>query len=129
MTADNRPDAALQALDTAENVVFQVEPLQRRVQLVEALMDGYSNVEGELQPSLLKKGFALLNQLRESEVRQPSEPANNNRRRPSDTFETSLVAAWARIDFAGARAYVQAVDSPSFKVQALLRIASALAQR
>ena len=127
------PDLAGIALELAQQLLPQVEPLQKRASSMQSLVQAYRQVEGEVDHGLLKNGFILADQLRE-ELSEKSEAAR--RRGPTaqegmtqaSQLEAFLVAELSRTSYESAIRYVRSMENNAVKVACLLQIVQALSQ-
>ena len=132
MSAMADPDLASLALEKASQLLMQVEPLSKRASVLQSMISAYQRCDGEVDPELLQKGLAVVQQLRDEEKDKPSRlPAAAGmmvaRAGPADQLEMAIIAELAIDNFDGALRFVRMMPDES-KVQALLRIVQSLLQ-
>jgi hypothetical protein len=116
------PDLAGIALDVARPLIARIEPMQRRVSMLQSLIQTTRQCEGEVDPGLIKEGFVLADELRRSE-----EDGSIGSRVPADYFEAFLISELSRDDFDSAIKYVRSMPDESMQLTALLQIIQACA--
>jgi len=122
------PELSSLALEAAQPLLSQVEPLTKRVSTLQNLARVYRQTEGSVDKELLKDGFILADQLRE-------DASGNNDRgmnwvRPqttaADQLEAFLVAELSRDSFEDAIRYARSIEKGTFKLQCMVQIVQAL---
>ncbi len=58
----------------AQQLLPQVEPLQKRAMNLQTLVQAYRNIEGESDPALLKMGFVVADDLKREFEEKPNPP-------------------------------------------------------
>ncbi len=134
MMAAYQDDAlASLALEIAQQLVPQIEPLQRRSMVLQSLIRAYRQLDGEVDQGLLRNGFVLADQLRQEQSEKYDTPDQTNPMRqpgsaPADQLEAFLVAEVARDSFEDAINYARSMKNDAFKLMCLIQIAQALSQ-
>jgi len=124
------PDMGSIALEIGEGLVFRIESLQKQAEAFQNLARAYWNLDGEVSTDLLRKGFMLVEQLRQEETRKTVETQTGMRSgfSSADYFEDFLLGQSARQSFDAAMQYVHAFPQDGRKVRALLKIIENLVQ-
>ena len=124
------PDLSSIALDVAHGLLPAFESLQQRSSSLRSLISALRQIEGEVDPTLLREGFILVTELREEEKNkeQAAAPTSSGAGglHPSDDFELFLIAQNALDDFGAALSRVHAIEDEYVRIKALLQIAQAL---
>ncbi len=135
------PELSSIALDMAQELLPQVEPVQQRASTLQNMVRAYRQVEGEVDPELLKTGFLLADQLREEQSNKTQSltgtnmPVNVNATRQylttgsAEQLETFLVAELSRDSFDTAMRYVRTMENDLFKLHSMIQIVQALSQQ
>jgi tetratricopeptide (TPR) repeat protein len=125
------PDLSSLALEIASGLVARVEPLQQRAMMFQNLVQTYRQVEAEVDPSLIKEGFVLADQIREQEEAKV-QPGNVQRKgtglTQADQLEVTLLGEYARDNFDAAIRYVRSMPDNSFKLAVLTQMAQSIRQ-
>jgi hypothetical protein len=125
------PELANIALDLAQELLPQVDSLQRRMNILQNLVRMYRQVSGEVDPELLKTGFILADQLRQEQLGK--NPAANQSSQwiynSADQLESFLLSELSRDSFDMAMHYVRTLENPQTKLNCLTQIVQALSQR
>jgi hypothetical protein len=126
------------ALELAQQQLNQIEPLQKRMSAMQNLINAYRQVEGEVDPEILRNGFVLADQLREEQEENKkkmpiAQPQINSflgsaMTSQADQFEAFLISELARDSFDKAMAYIRSMTSDSLKLYSYVRVAQALRQ-
>jgi len=134
MTSANQdPDLAAQVLEVAQQLLSQVEPLQRRASNLQSLVQAYRQVDGEVDQKLLKDGFILADQLKQEYAEKTEILVNHNTVKaaaiPASQLEAFLVSELSRDSFDTAIRYVRSMENDASKLVCLARIVQALSQQ
>jgi len=127
------PDLGAIALEIAQQLLPQVEPLQKRASTLQNLVQAYRQVDGEVDPSLLKNGFVLADELRQ-ELSEKAEAAGKTGpviqvgMTQADNLEAFLVAELSRNSYESAIRYVHSMESNAVKLACMLQVVQALSQ-
>lgn len=119
------PDLSSLALKEAAAHLQKVEPVQRRVSVLEMLVSAYRQCLGEVDPELIRSGFVVSDKLRQEEV-QESSGAGTTGATPADQLEATLVSEYARDDFDTAMRFLKSKPDDSVKIMSLMRVVDAL---
>jgi hypothetical protein len=127
------PDVGSAALEIAQQLLPQVEPLQRRASSLQSMVQAYRQVEGEVDPALLKNGFVLADELKQelsekAGVHGKGNPENQIANSQAGQLEAFLVAELSRTSYESAIRYVRSMENNALKVTCLLQIVQALSQ-
>jgi hypothetical protein len=133
------PELGSLALDLAQELLPQVEPLQKRTSTLQSMVRAYRQVDGEVDPELLKTGFILADQLRQEQADRirnlpgmttaMSANLQNLTSSSADQLETFLVSELSRDSFDLAMRYVRSMDNGLLKLNSLVQIVQALSQQ
>jgi hypothetical protein len=126
------PDLASLALEFASRLVMQVEPLSKRANVIQQLMQAYQQCDGEVDAALLEEGLVLVQQLRDEQnsaaaPMPPPQGPGPGRGTMADQLEMTIIAWRALDNFDGALKYLRPM-SDDLRLQALLRIVQTLLQ-
>jgi hypothetical protein len=139
--SSQEPELGSLALDFAQELLPLVEPLQKRVSTLQNMVRVYRQVDGEVDPELLKTGFILADQLRQEQADKTrnlnlpgmtiSTSANLQYlvTNSADQLETFLVAELSRDSFDMAMRYVRSMENGPLKLNSLVQIVQALSQQ
>jgi hypothetical protein len=64
------PDLGSLALEVAKSLINQVEPIEKRASILQNFIQVSRQVEGEVDPEILRNGFVLADQIREKSQKQ-----------------------------------------------------------
>lgn len=133
------PELGSLALDFAQELLPQVEPLQKRTSTLQNMVRAYRQVDGEVDPELLKTGFILADQLRQEQFDKirnlpgitaaMSANLQNLTTSNADQLEAFLVSELSRDSFDMAMRYVRSMDNGLLKLNSLVQIVQALSQQ
>ncbi|MEJ2109193.1 MAG: hypothetical protein P8Z37_04615, partial [Acidobacteriota bacterium] len=131
------PALAEIALEMAEEYLPKIDDLQKRFSALQSLISGYRNLDGEVDEALFRKGYILIDQIKES----PSQIPNISSLPPevaaamssvaisnTDRFEAYLAAELARQDYEKAIDYVHGMVLGPVQLDCLIQISRALRQ-
>ncbi len=121
------PDMASVALEIAEPLLPQIEPIQRRSSSLQNLIRAFRQVDGEVDAELLKSGFIIADQLREEQLKANPNPPPGNLS-PADQLEAFLIAETARDSYDLAINFVRSMENGLPKLMAMIQIVQALSQ-
>ncbi len=134
-SAREYPELAEIALEIAEEMLPQIEDLQKQFSALQSLISAYRNLDGEVDEDLFKKGYILIDQIKEAQAasvgEMPSQlpmPQRSLVMGNTDRLEASLVADLARQDYDKAIDYVHSMAPGEAKLDCLIQIARALRQ-
>jgi tetratricopeptide (TPR) repeat protein len=144
LAASQDPDLAAAALEIAQEMLPQIESLQKRASTLQEMVRIYRQVDGEVDSELLKTGFLLADQLRQEQsdknrLGQPTNPGlpaalssisaligvTNN----ADQLEAFLISELSRDSFEMAMRYVRSMEKGTMKLNCLTQIVQALSQQ
>jgi hypothetical protein len=133
MASYQDPELGGLALEIAQRLLQQVEPLEKRSAMLQSLVRAYRQIEGEADPNLLKDGFIIADQLREqlSEKNGMSggiKQSGRNTLTTADRLEVFLISELSRDSFEKAINYVRAMENNAFKFECLVHIVQAQGQ-
>jgi len=125
------PELSSLALEIASSLLARVETLQQRSMMYQNLVQTYRQVEAEVDPSLIKEGFVLADQLREAEEAK-IQPGGVQRKgtelTQADQLEIMLLGEYARDNFDAAIRYVRSLPDNPFKLAVLSQMAQSIRQ-
>jgi hypothetical protein len=131
MLAFQNPDLAGVALEHAQALLPKVAPLQKRAEVLQNLIRAYRQVDGEVDPELLKSGFVLADQMRQelqkNSIQQEPVGRQYGLSMP-DRLETFLVSELSRDSFETAMRYARSLEKGGFKLACLIQIVQALSR-
>ena len=125
------PELASLALEIAQELLPQVESLQKRSTILQNLVRAYRQVDGEVDTGLLRDGFVLADQLREEgETAGGMNPPGRKSglAAMADQLEILLISELSKDSFDKAVDYVRSLGDDTLKLTCLIRIAQALSQ-
>lgn len=124
------PDLASIALEVARGLLPLFDSLQQRSSSIRSLITIARQIDGEVDPTLLREGFNLATEMREDEKQKapaaPPTPPGGAVFHPSDDLEVFLIAQNAVDDFRSALSRAHSIDDEGIRMRALLQIAQAL---
>jgi len=119
------PDLSALALREAAAHLNGVDPIQRRVSVLENLLNSSRQCLGEVDPELIRSGFVIADKLRQEEEQQ-----NPGGEFPvatqADQLEATLVSEYARDDFDAAMSFLKSKPDNGIKIMSLMRVVQAL---
>jgi hypothetical protein len=121
------PDLSSLALEYAQPLISQVQPLAKRASALQQFMNVARQCEGEVDVRVLKEGFLVTDLMREQEDQQAPEETRCRMSTPADYLEYAIIAEFARDDFSAAMRYVRSLPERK-RLPALMRIVQALQQ-
>src|SRR5207249_3598080 len=119
------------ALEIASSMVARVEQLLPRSMMLQNLVRTYRQVEGEVDPNLIKEGFVLADQMREQEearIQPGSAQKKGTGLTQADQLEIMLLGEYARDNFDAAIRYVRSMPDNPFKLAVLTQMAQSIRQ-
>jgi hypothetical protein len=119
------PDLSSLALKEASEHLQEVDPIQRRVPVLEMLVSTYRQCLGEVDPELIRSGFVVSDKLRQAEE-QESSAGGTPGVTQADQLEATLVSEYARDDFDAAMRFLRSKPDDSIKIISLMRVVEAL---
>lgn len=136
------PDLSEIALKMAQKRLPEMESLPARASMLQSLVNAQRNVEGEVDPELLREGFAIADRMREESSPKPGGTAGRvvsgvsgsaiiytvSASSATDQLEAFLVAEISRDDFDAALDYVHTINDEKFRLTCLLRVIQAQMQ-
>jgi hypothetical protein len=145
--SSQEPELGSLALDFAQELLSQVEPLQKRTSTLQNMIRAYRQVDGEVDSELLKTGFILADQLRQEQSDKTRNVSGMNASmnaslvaalganlqylvsNSADQLEGFLVAELSRDSFDMAMRYVRSMENGALKLNSLIQIVQALSQQ
>jgi hypothetical protein len=122
------PDLASIALEVARGLLPLFDSLQQRSSSIRSLIMIARQIDGEVDPTLLREGFNLVTEMRDEEKQRA--PAADRVVtpgaavvHPSDDFEFFLIAQNALDDFGSAIRRAHSIEVEGLRMKALLQIA------
>lgn len=121
------------ALEVAQQLLPQVESLQKRSAVMQNLIRAFWQVDGEVDEGLLRDGFILADQLREEQSKNSESPDGLSAMRlsehtPADQLEAFLLSELSKDSFESAINYVRSLKNDGLKLICLIQIAQTLSQ-
>lgn len=124
------PDLSAIAMQVARTLLPLFDNLQQRASSLRNLVTTQRQIDGEVDPTLLREGFILVSEIREEEKNReqaaPTPPPGVASFHPSDDIEVFLLAQNALDDFGTALSRVHSIAEESVRIKALLQIAQLL---
>ena len=135
-SAGDCPELAEIALEIAEEFLPQIDDLQKRFSALQSIIRAYRNLDGEVDEELFRKGFTLIDQIKEEQLLNynSTSPQFSLGQGPvriptnTDRLEASLIADLARQDYDKAIDHVHSMDPGTAKLDCLIQIARVLRQ-
>jgi hypothetical protein len=133
MSSYSDPALGSLALEVAGNRLNAVEALERRSWILQNLVRAYKQVEGEVDPGLLRKGFALVDEMRQEQSQRDTDSALMDLTvqpgiTEADRLEALLVSELARDSFEDAIAYIHSMEDGLLKLTCFVQTVQALSQ-
>jgi tetratricopeptide (TPR) repeat protein len=124
------PDLSSIALEVARTLLPLFDNLQQRASSLRNLVTTQRQIDGEVDPTLLREGFILATEMREEEKNREQSasppPPGVTLFHPSDDIEVFLLAQNALDDFGTALSRVHSIAEESVRIKALLQIAQTM---
>jgi hypothetical protein len=129
ISSSQDPDLGSVALELARGFLTAFDSLQQQESALRTLINTMRQVDGEVDPGLIRQGFTLVSDMKEEEKKRVlpqggtllSLPIH-----PSDDLEIMLIAQMAMDDFTSAIQRARSMDADSARIRALLQIAQSL---
>jgi hypothetical protein len=127
-------DLAEIALKLAEEILPGLDPLTKRANYLQSIIRTYRQVDGEVEPEILRGGFVLADQMRQEEKEKNTSNGLTVTRNglysmngsTADQLESFLIAELARDSFDKAIQYTRSLPDTQFKLRCLLEITNVL---
>jgi hypothetical protein len=125
------PELASLALEVAQPLVSQLEPLQKRAAALQNVIRAYRQVDGSVDSDVLRNGFILADQIRDEASEKAGKPgaadsAGQPRIAAADQLEAFLVAELSKDSFDDAIRYARSCEGDQFKLNCFIQIVRAL---
>ncbi len=120
------PELTWQALEVARGLLTESESLLQRLARLESYLRIYRSVEGELDSDLLKKGFSLLDDLRDAGAVGSHNGIGPRLGARIDEFESVLIGESALQDVQAALRNARKIEEEPRRIRAMLKIIQSL---
>jgi hypothetical protein len=128
MASGTDPDLGSVALDVARGLLAAFDTPQSKLNSLRMLITTERQVDGEVDPALIRQGFNFVSEMRDEETKreQVNRSPNPAPIRPSDDLEVFLISQTALDDFKEALRRARALDEEKVRIRALVQIAQTL---
>ncbi len=124
------PDLASVALGVAQGLLPLFDNLQQRASSYRSLITASRQIEGEVDPTLLKAGLILVNEMQEEEKSRGQDSAERpGVIHPSDDLHVVLIVQSALDDFNAGMRSARALPEETLRIRALTQIVQSLLAR